>query len=56
MSKQQLTIRIEEEICEKLKFIADKEKRSINSQYEYFLEKAILDYEDKNGPILISAE
>ncbi|MDR2656422.1 MAG: Arc family DNA-binding protein [Oscillospiraceae bacterium] len=51
MPKSQLTLRLDDDILDKLKVIADKERRSINSQYEYFLAKAIERYEAENGTI-----
>lgn len=56
MAKVQYTLRIEEKIFEKLKLISDKELRSINSQFEYFLIKSIAEYENENGAILLSEE
>ena len=40
--------RIDEEIYEKIKRIADIERRSINAQMEYFLEKSVVLYESEN--------
>ncbi len=45
------SLRIDESIYKKLKAIATKEMRSINSQYEYFLLKSIELYEKENGLI-----
>lgn len=56
MAKVQYTLRIEESIFEKLKTVADIEKRSVNSQFEYFVEKALIEYEKQNGSILAGSE
>ena len=45
--KKVFNLRITDAMYEKLKVIADAEKRSLNSQLEYFLEKCIKDYEEK---------
>ena len=41
-------IRMDETIYNKLKAIAEAEKRSINAQIEYFIEKCIIQYEDEH--------
>ena len=43
------TIRLEYELIEKLKIIAEKEKRSLNMQIEYSLEYFIKEYEKLHG-------
>ena len=40
--------RIDEDIYDKIKAIADIEHRSINAQMEYFLEKSVVQYESEN--------
>ena len=50
-NKQPLTLRIEENIFAKIKQIAEKERRSLNSQIETAIEKYIADYEKQNGSI-----
>ena len=47
-------IRVEEEPWEKLRYIADANKRSINKEIEYLIDKEIKDYEDKNGKIKVN--
>lgn len=53
MAKTQYTIRMEDEFLEKAKVIADKEMRSLNNQIEYFVSRAIQEYEVQNGPVVI---
>ena len=45
------SLRIDEDLYAKLKYIAQKEMRSVNSQYEYFLLKCVEQYEEENGVI-----
>jgi len=40
--------RIDEDIYDRIKMIADIERRSINAQMEYFLEKSVAQYESEN--------
>jgi hypothetical protein len=47
--KRQFTLRLREENFEKIKVIADKNKRSIAAQIEYLIEEYISEYERKNG-------
>ncbi len=49
--KRAFTLRLEQENFEKIKFIADKNKRSIAKQIEYLIEQNIKDYETKHGTI-----
>ena len=56
MAKIQYTLRIDESIFEKLKVVSDAEKRSVNSQFEYFIEKSLLEYEKQNGSILLGSD
>ncbi len=55
IEKQQLQIRIDEEINEKLKKIAIKEQRSKNAQIEYILRKYVEEYENSNQTYNISS-
>ncbi|MFM9282457.1 Arc family DNA-binding protein [Paenibacillus jiagnxiensis] len=50
-NKRVFTLRLEDTNFQKIKFIADKNKRSIAMQIEYLIEQHIHDYEKKNGPI-----
>lgn len=45
-------IRVEEDAWEKLRIIAADNKRSINKEIEYLINKRIKEYEDKNGKII----
>ena len=51
------TIRVNEESWDKLKKIADKNKRSMNKEIEYIIDKRIEEYEEnsKNKNTLINA-
>ncbi|MEX1028642.1 MAG: Arc family DNA-binding protein [Paenibacillaceae bacterium] len=53
-NKRVFTLRLEEENFEKIKFIADKNKRSIAMQIEYLIEQHINEFEKKNGIIRIN--
>jgi len=46
-------IRLDEELYEKLKEIAEKEKRSLNSQMEYFLQISADSYKPKRKKKLL---
>ena len=48
-SKKVFTLRLQEDNFEKIKLIAEKNKRSIAMQIEYILEQFISDYEKENG-------
>ncbi|GFZ86968.1 hypothetical protein GCM10008018_36380 [Paenibacillus marchantiophytorum] len=52
-NKRVFTLRLEEENFEKIKMIADKNKRSIAMQIEYLIEQHIAEFEHKNGIIEI---
>ena len=43
-----ITLRVDETLFKKLKFIAEKEKRSANAQIEIAIEKLIFDYESQH--------
>lgn len=46
------SLRVSEELIEKVKYIAAKNKRSANKEIEYILEKAVDNYEKENGKII----
>lgn len=48
------SLRISEDMHEKLKFIAVNHKRSENKEIEYILEQYIKQYEKENGKITIN--
>ena len=56
MSKVATQIRLDEAIHKKVKYISEKELRSLNSQMEYFILKGIEDFEEKYGTIQIEVE
>lgn len=51
MATKSVSIRIEEEMLEKLSFVADYEGRSINSHVLVLIRQSIQDFEQKNGKI-----
>ena len=50
-SKIQLQLRLDETAHAKTKVIADKEDRTLNSQFEYFIKRGIQQYERENGVV-----
>ncbi len=48
------SLRISEELLEKIKFIAASNKRSANKEIEFILENAVKDYEKINGEISLN--
>lgn len=51
MAIKSVSIRIEEEMLEKLGYIADYEGRSVNSHVLVLIRESIKQFEAKNGPI-----
>lgn len=51
--KRQFTLRLSEDNFQKVKVLAEKDKRSIAMQIEYLIERYIADYEAKHGPIRV---
>lgn len=51
MATKSLSIRIEEEMLDKISYIADYEGRSVNSQVLVLVRQHIKAFEDINGPI-----
>lgn len=49
-------VRVEEESWDKLREIAKINKRSINKEIEYLIDKCILEFEKENGKIKTSKE
>lgn len=49
-------IRVEEKSWEKLREIAQKNKRSINKEIEYIIDKRIEEYEKNNQKIIIEKD
>jgi hypothetical protein len=52
-SKIALQLRLDETAHKKLKLISEKELRSLNAQFEYFIIKGIEEYEKQNNVTLI---
>lgn len=50
-NKRVFTLRLEDTNFQKIKFIADKNKRSIAMQIEYLIEQHVDAYEKENGTI-----
>ena len=53
MSIKSVSIRIEEEMLNKIAYIADYEGRSANSQILILIRDSVLEYEKKHGEIKI---
>lgn len=51
MATKSVSIRIEEEMLQKIAYVADYEGRSINSHILVLIRNSIKDFEDKNGKI-----
>lgn len=51
MSVKSVSIRIEEEMLNKIAYVADYEGRSVNSHVLVLIRKNIKEFEDKNGAI-----
>ncbi len=58
MSKEKrvFTLRVDDELYDKIKVIADKNKRSLNGQIELLIEQCIVEFEKKNGMIEMKKE
>lgn len=48
------SLRVSEELLDKIKFIAATNKRSANKEIEFILEKAVKDFENENGDISLN--
>ena len=55
-SKVATTVRIDDVLFQKLKIVAEKERRSINSQMEMAFEQCIRNFEKEYGEIIITDE
>lgn len=55
MAIKSLSIRIDEEVLDKLHVVADYEGRSANSQILILIRESIQEFESKHGPILEKA-
>jgi hypothetical protein len=56
LDKTRFTLRLDDNILEKIKIISEQNRRSVNAQIEYFLEQCVIEYEKQNGVIKISNE
>ena len=56
MATKSLSIRIEEEMLDKLHVIADYEGRSANGQVMYLLQKCIREFEKTEGEIIVPTD
>lgn len=50
------SLRIQEEALEKIRFISASNKRSINKELEYVIDRYIASYEAEHGEIKLSEE
>ncbi len=50
---QPFSLRVSEELMEKVKYIAAKNKRSTNKEIEFILEETVKKFEKENGEIII---
>ena len=50
------SLRISEELLDKIKFIAATNKRSANKEIEFILENAVKDFEKENGDISLNCD
>ena len=55
MAVKSVSIRIEEEMLQKIAYVADYEGRSINSHILVLVRNSIKDFEEKNGKISLGA-
>lgn len=52
MSKRKtFTLRLDEDTLERLHYVSDKNKRSVNNQLEILIDDFISDFQKKNGEI-----
>lgn len=50
------SLRISENLMDKIKYIASQNKRSANKEIEFILEQHIHEYEKTNGEILLNSD
>ena len=50
------SVRIEASLLAKLKVIAERNRRSINNEFLFNIERIIAAYEKENGPIILPAD
>ena len=56
IAKVQTGLRLDEVTHEKLRYIASRQKRSLNAEIEFALEKVINDFESEHGSIPLEPE
>lgn len=54
--KRQFTLRLQDENFDKIKYIAEKSKRSIAMQIEFIIEQYIKQFENEHGTIPMQKE
>ncbi|ACM61079.1 ParD-like antitoxin of type II ParDE toxin-antitoxin system [Caldicellulosiruptor bescii] len=54
--KKAYTLRIDETLLDKIRVIAEKNKRSINAQIEYLIQQCVEEFEAEHGEIKIEEE
>lgn len=54
--KRQFTLRLQEENFQKIRILADNDKRSIAMEIEYILEQYIAEFEKKHGSIKVEED
>jgi len=55
-SKKVFTLRLQDEVFEKIEYLAQQDHRSVTNLIEYVLLKYIDQYQDKNGDIEINKD
>ncbi len=45
------TLRLDKELFQKVKYIANEERRSVNREFEYIIKLSVKHYENKHGTI-----
>ena len=56
MAKSQFTVRISDELLNKLTYIAEKNSRSPNKEFEQLIKQDIFEFEQKYGTINLNTE
>jgi hypothetical protein len=56
MSKRTFTLRLDDELLDKLHIVAEANSRSVNNQIEFLVKRCLSEFEKENGEILLSAE
>jgi len=55
-NRRSVQLRIDEVAHAKVKIIARKEERNLNSQLEYYIKKGIEQFEIEHGPVQVTPE